>query len=98
MKWERSRAWERSAALRAMSIDYRYRTSMPIRDMHNDGRIVFWVDIYGWTGSDVCIIPGGDEPTMKAVLRLGLDPNRYQAMIWDADVTSNQTARRTRSR
>lgn len=78
--------WERSAALRAMTIDYRYRTSMPIRDMQRDGRIVFWVDIYGWTGREVCIIPGGDEPTVKAVRRLGLDPNRYQAWIWDAQI------------
>jgi hypothetical protein len=78
--------WERSAAIRAASIDYRYRTSMPIRDMHNDGRIVFWVDIYGWTGKDVCIIPGGSDPMMRAVKRLGLDPNRYQAVIFDADV------------
>ena len=80
------RDWERSAALRSMQVDYRYRTSMPIRDMHRDGRIVFWVDVYGWTGSDVAVIPGGSDPLVKAVRRLGLDPNRYQAMIWDARV------------
>jgi hypothetical protein len=80
------KAWERSAAMRAASVDYRYKTTMPIRDMERNGKIVFWVDIYGWTGKDVCIIPGGGDPTLRAVKRLGLDPNRYQAMIWDAQV------------
>jgi hypothetical protein len=80
------KAWERSAAMRAASIDYRYKTTMPIRDMHRDGRIFCLVDIYGWTGKDVCIIPGGSAPMLKAVERLGLDPNRYQAMLWDAQV------------
>jgi hypothetical protein len=69
-----------------MSIDFRYRTSMPVRDMHHDGRIVFWVDIYGWTGKDVCKVPGGYDPMVRAVRRLGLDPDRYQAWLWDADV------------
>lgn len=73
-------------AQRISGIDFRHRTTMPIRDMHNDGEIVFLVDVYGWTGNDVCVIPGGAEPMLKAVTRLGLDPNRYQAVIWDADV------------
>jgi len=76
----------RQARARAMSIDYRRRTSMPIRDMHREGRIVFVVDIYGWTGKDVCVIPGGSDPMMRAVKRLGLDPTRYQAWIFDAQV------------
>jgi len=80
------KSWERSAAARVMSIDFRYRTSMPVRDMHRDGRIVFWVDIYGWTGRDVCIVPGGSDPMVKAVERLGLDPRRYQALLWDAQI------------
>lgn len=69
-----------------MNVDYRRKTSMPIRDMHNDGRIVFVVDVYGWTGRDVCCIPGGCDPFVKAVERLGLDPNRYQAWLWDAEL------------
>jgi hypothetical protein len=67
-------------------VDYRYRTTMPIRDMQRDGRIFCLVDIYGWTGKDVCVIPGGSAPMVKAVERLGLDPDRYQAMLWDAQV------------
>lgn len=59
---------------------------MPIRDMHRDGAVAFLVDVYGWTGRDVCVIPGGSEPFKKAVERLGLDPERYQAVIWDANV------------
>jgi len=78
--------WERKAAARAMAIDFRNRTSMPIRDTHRDGRIVFWIDIYGWTGRDVCRVPGGCDPAVRAVQRLGLDPMRYQAWLWDAQI------------
>lgn len=80
----------RSPYRRSYSVDYRRSTEMPIRDMHRDGKIVFVVTIYGWTGADVCIIPGGSDPMIKAVKRLGLDPNRYQAMMWDADVGSRR--------
>ena len=75
-----------AAAILAVSVDYRQRTSMPIRDMHRDGKIVFVVDIYGWTGQDVCVVPGGSDPMVRAVRRMGLDPLRYQAIIWDARV------------
>jgi hypothetical protein len=75
--------WERSAAVRSMAIDYRYRVSMPIRDMYHDAKVVFIVDVYGVTVSDICQIPGGSEPLIKAVERIGLDPARYQALIWD---------------
>ncbi len=68
------------------TVDYRIRTTMPIRDTHRDGQIFCLVDIYGWTGRDVCVIPGGSDPLIKAVMRMGLDPDRYQAMIWDAQV------------
>ena len=71
---------------RQMQIDYREKTSMPIRDMHRDGEIVFCVDVYGWNGQDVCIIPGGSDPMLKAVKRLGLDPGRYQAVVWDVQI------------
>lgn len=67
-------------------IDYRRMVSMPIRDMERDGRIVFVVDIYGVEPKDLCLIPGGSRPMMRAVERMGLDPNRYQASIWDVPV------------
>jgi len=70
-----------------MIVDYRYKTTMPIRDMHRDGRVVFLVDIYGWTGRDVCTIPGGSDPMLKAVQRLNLDPDRYQAVLWDVNLS-----------
>jgi hypothetical protein len=71
---------------RSYNVDYRHSTEMPIRDMYRDGKIVFVVTIYGWTGRDVCIVPGGSAPMRKAVERLGLDPNRYQAILWDAEL------------
>jgi hypothetical protein len=69
-----------------MNVDYRFKTTMPVRDMHRDGKVVFLVDIYGWTARDVCKIPGGSAPVLKAVERLGLDPYRYQAMFWDVQL------------
>lgn len=71
-------------------INYRRMVSMPIRDMERDGRIVFVVDVYGVEPKDLCLIPGGPRPMMRAVERMGLDPNRYQASIWDVpDGSSN---------
>ncbi len=67
-------------------VDYRKHTTMPVRDMHRDGEIVFVVDIYGWTGKNICQIPGGADPVLAAVKRLGLDPDRYQATIWDVQL------------
>lgn len=64
-------------------VDYRKHVTMPIRDLANDGKIVCLVDVYGWTGKDICKIPGGSDPLVAAVKRLGLDPIRYQATIWD---------------
>jgi hypothetical protein len=66
-------------------VDFTRCATMPIRDMHNDGRIVFFVDVYGWDQNNIAVIPGGSEPAYKAVTRLGLDPNRYQAVFWDSD-------------
>jgi len=59
---------------------------MSIRDMHRDGKIVFLVDVYGWSGRDVCVILSGSDSMLKAVQRLGLDPNRYQAVLLDAQM------------
>lgn len=66
--------------------DYRTKTTLPIRDMYRDGAIAFLVDVYGWTGRDAAIVPGGSEPFRKAVERIGLDPDRYQAVLWDINV------------
>lgn len=52
--------------------------------MHREGfPVVFKVDVYGVERSDLTVIPGGAVPMLKAVERLGLDPNRYQANIWE---------------
>jgi hypothetical protein len=67
----------------SMAVDYTIKTTMPIRDMWQDGEAVFVVDIYGWSGRDLCVVPGGADPMLKAVQRLGLDPYRYQAILWD---------------
>lgn len=66
-------------------VDYSKRVTVPIRDMHNPLMpIVFVVDVYGWDRSDFMVIPGGSAPLVAAVKRLKLDPERYQATIWDA--------------
>ena len=70
--------------VKTMRINHRVKTTMPIRDLWRDGQVVCVVDIYGWTRRDVCTIPGGADPMVKAVQRLGLDPERYQAFISDA--------------
>jgi hypothetical protein len=63
-----------------MGIDYRKRVTMPVRDMFNENMpIVFLVDVYGLTVEDLSKIPGGSEPMLAAVKRLGLDPHRYRA-------------------
>lgn len=67
-------------------IDFTRKVSMPIRDMRGDGQIVFVVDVYGVTPSDLATVPGGSEPMRKAVARIGLDTERYQASIWDIPV------------
>jgi hypothetical protein len=92
-KRQQARAAATARRVRDMTIDYHTRTEMPIRDMYRDGAIVFVVTIYGWTGRDVCVIPGGSAPMHKAVARLGLDPDRYQAMMWDALVVDQATPR-----
>jgi hypothetical protein len=69
-------------------IDYTRKVTMPIRDMYDDS-IAFCVDVYGVTPSDLCIVPGGSAPMRKAVDRLGLDPLRYRALIWDVPVKGN---------
>jgi hypothetical protein len=57
--------------------------SMPIRDMDREGEIVFVVDVYGVDPRDLALIPGGSRPMHKAIERMGLDPVRYKASIWD---------------
>jgi hypothetical protein len=67
-------------------VNYRHMVSMPIRDMDRDGEIVFIVDIYGVDPRDLAMIPGGSRPMYKAIERIGLDPMRYRASIWDIPV------------
>jgi hypothetical protein len=65
-------------------IDYRHRVTVPIRDMHHDLMpVVFLVDVYGVRWQDLTVVPGGSAPMMKAVLRMGLDPGRYPAYLFD---------------
>lgn len=61
---------------------------MPIRDMSRDGRVAFLVDVYGVIPSDLAVIGGdiGSAPMLAAVLRLGLDPHRFQAWWWDLPI------------
>jgi len=66
-----------------LTVDYRTRTTVPIRDMGGSGRIVCLVDIYGWTKNDVATVPGGTDPVKKAIAKLGLDPDRYAPYIMD---------------
>lgn len=64
-------------------INFHKRVVFPIRDMVNNGKIVFEVIVYGYTRREAMIIPGGSAPALAAIKRMGLDPNRYQAVIWD---------------
>jgi hypothetical protein len=66
-----------------MEVDYRFKVSMPIRDLEREGRVYCVVDVYGVTTRDLAMVPGGSAPMHRAVERLGLDPRRYQAIIWD---------------
>lgn len=67
-------------------VNYRQMTTVPIRDMEQDGKVVFLIDIYGVQGKDLAAVPGGSVPMLRAVRRMGLDTERYQAWIWDLDV------------
>lgn len=78
--------WNKQKLHRPGTVNYTRMVSIPIRDMYRDGAIVFAVDIYGVEPSDLCTIPGGSEPMRKAIERIGLDPDRYQATIWDVPV------------
>lgn len=80
----KKRRWIVSPA--AMNVDYKRMITMPIRDMDRDGKVVFCVNVYGVDPSDLATIPGGSRPMVKAVERLGLDPLRYQALLWDIPV------------
>lgn len=64
-------------------INYRNSITLPIHDMQDKGKIVFDVIVYGYTKRQAFVIPGGSAPFIAAVKRLGLDPKRYQAWMWD---------------
>lgn len=59
--------------------DFRRMVSIPVRDTQNGGKIAFVVDVYGITAKDLY----GDAPVVKAISRIGLDPMRYRALVWD---------------
>jgi hypothetical protein len=73
------------------NIDYRLKVTVPIRDSERDDLVVFCVDVYGVTYSDLAVIPMGapgddfigSKPMRRAIERLGLDLNRFRASIWD---------------
>ncbi len=56
---------------------------VPIRDMDQDGKIVFALQFYGVKRNDLIIVPRGAAPIIQALRRRGLDPRRYQATLWD---------------
>ncbi len=66
-------------------VDYTRCATMPVRDMARDGKIAFMVDVYGVDQKDLAVVPDGGAPMLKAVERIGLDPNRFQSVVWDAD-------------
>lgn len=66
------------------NVRYDKVTTVPVRDFFSeDAPIVFLVDVYGASWRDLCVVPGGSAPMRRAVERLGLDPERYQASIFD---------------
>jgi hypothetical protein len=67
-------------------VDYRRKVSIPIRDMDRNGEIAFIVDVYGVVPQDLATIPDGSRPMHRAIERLGLDPMRYRAELWDVPV------------
>jgi hypothetical protein len=69
------------------NVDYSKRVTVPIRDVdHPAAPIVFLVDIYGVEAKDLAVVPGGGAPMYKAVTRMGLDPVRFQALLWDLPI------------
>jgi CTP:molybdopterin cytidylyltransferase MocA len=71
---------------RVSGIRYNLRTTVPVRDFGQEGApVAFLVDIYGVRASAVSTVGGdvGARPLVKAVRRLGLDPERYRATLWD---------------
>jgi hypothetical protein len=74
-------------------VDYTRQVVLPIRDMYDKGEIYCQVIVYGWTTKEALIIPGGSDPFLHAVKRLGLDPVRYQAVIWDINLTPRDKLR-----
>jgi hypothetical protein len=66
---------------RKCDVDYDSVVTVPICD--GSDKIVCCVDVYGVTIYDL-IQPGGARPLFKAIERLGLDPYRYHASLWNA--------------
>lgn len=72
-----------------MDVDYSKKVSMPVRDLKRDGAVAFMVDVYGVTPEELCIVGEGypmGRPMRKAITRIGLDPDRFFATIFDVPV------------
>ena len=67
---------------RKRDVDYDSVVTAPICD-RDSGKVICRVDIYGVTIHDL-IQPGGSRPILEAIERLGLDPYRFYARLWDA--------------
>jgi hypothetical protein len=74
--------WFRGAPA-GSTVDYRRKVTVPIR--RQDGSVYCLVDVYGVEPKDLMTVGGGigSQPLVKAVERLGLNPNKYTATIWD---------------
>lgn len=66
---------------RKCDVDYDAVVTIPFHD--DSGKCAFRVDVYGMTSRDL-ILPGGLRPVERIIERLGLDPQRIRANIWEA--------------
>lgn len=60
-------------------VDFRCRISVPVRDMQDNGRVAFRVDVYGRTAKEI-FHDMDITPVVAAVRRMGLDPERYRVV------------------
>lgn len=64
-------------------IDWSRRCAVLVRDP--DLRPAFRVDLYGHSYEDALIVPGGADPVVETVRRVGLDPRRWRASMFDVE-------------
>ncbi len=65
-------------------VDYRRKLTYLIRDMAQEATPAFLVDAYGLSDEDFGVT---GAPARQAVERIGLDPNRFMAVLWDGPYT-----------